>query len=166
MACRHLRHSPVLAEVATAVGFYDQSALNNHFKRCYGITPLQFARAAAAWAGSMRDAAAFAQREDAPLSGAADVRSQSPAKSDSPIRSTTHQAMHLYRHDNPEALTLETDVADARPGKVALAQSPFYPGGGGQLADRGAIRWSGGEAKVTGFDLFRRQGLASARLAG
>jgi AraC-like DNA-binding protein len=48
MACRHLRHSPVLAEVATAVGFYDQSALNKHFKRCYGITPLQFAKAAAA----------------------------------------------------------------------------------------------------------------------
>ena len=48
MACRHLRHSPVLAEVAAAVGFYDQSALNKHFKRCYGITPLQFARAAAA----------------------------------------------------------------------------------------------------------------------
>jgi AraC-like DNA-binding protein len=48
MACRQLRHSPVLAEVATAVGFYDQSALNKHFKRCYGITPLQFARAAAA----------------------------------------------------------------------------------------------------------------------
>ena len=44
MACRHLRHSPVLAEVATAVGFYDQSALNKHFKRCYGITPLQFAK--------------------------------------------------------------------------------------------------------------------------
>ena len=48
MACRHLRHSPVLAEVATAVGFYDQSALNKHFKRCYGITPLQFAKAASA----------------------------------------------------------------------------------------------------------------------
>jgi AraC-like DNA-binding protein len=48
MACRHLRHAPVLADVATAVGFYDQSALNNHFKRCYGITPRQFARAAAA----------------------------------------------------------------------------------------------------------------------
>jgi AraC-like DNA-binding protein len=47
VACRHLRHSPVLAEVATAVGFYDQSALNKHFKRCYGITPLQFAKAAA-----------------------------------------------------------------------------------------------------------------------
>jgi AraC-like DNA-binding protein len=48
MACRQLRHSPVLAQVATAVGFYDQSALNKHFKRCYGITPLQFAKAAAA----------------------------------------------------------------------------------------------------------------------
>ncbi len=49
MACRQLRSSPALADVATAVGFYDQSALNKHFKRCYGITPLQFARAA--WLG-------------------------------------------------------------------------------------------------------------------
>ena len=47
-ACRHLRRAAAPAEVATAVGFYDQSALNKHFKRCYGITPLQFARAAAA----------------------------------------------------------------------------------------------------------------------
>ncbi len=47
MACRHLRHSRAIAEVATDVGFYDQSALTRHFKRCYGITPLQFARAAA-----------------------------------------------------------------------------------------------------------------------
>jgi len=48
MACRRLRHAPALADVAPAVGFYDQSALNKHFKRCYGITPRQFARAAAA----------------------------------------------------------------------------------------------------------------------
>ena len=48
MACRQLRCSDALAEVASNVGFYDQSALNRHFKRCYGITPLQFARAAAA----------------------------------------------------------------------------------------------------------------------
>jgi misacylated tRNA(Ala) deacylase len=61
--------------------------------------------------------------------------------------------MHLYCHDHPETLTLETDVADARPGKIALADTPFYPGGGGQLADRGVIRWSGGEAKVTGFEV-------------
>lgn len=47
-ACRHLRHSTNPAEVAAAVGFYDQSALNKHFKRCYGITPLQFAQAALA----------------------------------------------------------------------------------------------------------------------
>ena len=61
--------------------------------------------------------------------------------------------MHLYCHDHPETLTLETDIADARPGKVALAQTPFYPGGGGQLADRGVLRWNGGEAKVTGFEV-------------
>lgn len=51
-ACRQLRRSRILAEVAPAVGFYDQSALNKHFKRCYGITPLQFARAAASGLGA------------------------------------------------------------------------------------------------------------------
>jgi misacylated tRNA(Ala) deacylase len=60
--------------------------------------------------------------------------------------------MHLFCHEHPETLTLETAVASALPGKVALAQTPFYPGGGGQLADRGVLRWSGGEARVTGFD--------------
>jgi misacylated tRNA(Ala) deacylase len=61
--------------------------------------------------------------------------------------------MNLYCHDHPETLILETEVADARPGKIALAETPFYPGGGGQLADRGIIRWSGGEARVTGFEV-------------
>ncbi|MBI3199751.1 MAG: alanyl-tRNA editing protein [Rhodospirillales bacterium] len=60
--------------------------------------------------------------------------------------------MHLFCHDNPETLAVETTVVDARPGKVVLAQSPFYPGGGGQLADRGVIKWSGGEPRVTGFE--------------
>ncbi|MBL6652358.1 MAG: alanyl-tRNA editing protein [Reyranella sp.] len=60
--------------------------------------------------------------------------------------------MHLFCHDNPETLSVQTDVADARPGKVVLAQTPFYPGGGGQLADRGVIRWQGGDAKVVGFE--------------
>jgi misacylated tRNA(Ala) deacylase len=61
--------------------------------------------------------------------------------------------MRLYCHDHPETLTLETDVAEPRPGKIALAETPFYPGGGGQLADRGVIRWTGGEARVTGFEI-------------
>jgi AraC-like DNA-binding protein len=45
-ACRQLRRGAPIAEIAVAVGFYDQSALTNHFKRCFGITPLQFAAAA------------------------------------------------------------------------------------------------------------------------
>src|SRR5258707_2031156 len=60
--------------------------------------------------------------------------------------------MHLFCHDHPDTLMVQTEVGDTRPGKVALAQSPFYPGGGGQLADRGVIRWQGGEAKVVGFE--------------
>lgn len=60
--------------------------------------------------------------------------------------------MHLFCHDNPETLSVQTDVADARPGKVVLTQTPFYPGGGGQLADRGVIRWQGGVAKVIGLE--------------
>ncbi|HKF72800.1 MAG TPA: alanyl-tRNA editing protein [Stellaceae bacterium] len=58
-----------------------------------------------------------------------------------------------FCHDQPETLTLETQVLDARPGKAVLAQSPFYPGGGGQPPDRGVLRWQGGEAAVTGFEL-------------
>ncbi len=61
--------------------------------------------------------------------------------------------MHLYCHEHPETLIVQTQVADARAGKIALAETPFYPGGGGQLADAGVIRWSGGEARVTGFEI-------------
>lgn len=59
---------------------------------------------------------------------------------------------HYYCHDHPETLTLETQVLDARPGKVVLAESPFYPGGGGQPPDRGLLRLQSGEAAVTGFE--------------
>lgn len=34
-----------LSEAAVAVGFYDQSALNRHFKRIFGVTPGQYAHA-------------------------------------------------------------------------------------------------------------------------
>jgi AraC-like DNA-binding protein len=44
-ACHHLRRASTIAEDASAAGFYDQSALTRHFKRCYGITPMQYVRA-------------------------------------------------------------------------------------------------------------------------
>jgi AraC-like DNA-binding protein len=47
-ACRLLKRGVTLAESALAAGFCDQSALTRHFKRCYGITPRQFATAARA----------------------------------------------------------------------------------------------------------------------
>jgi AraC-like DNA-binding protein len=50
-ACHFLSRGMPIAQTAAATGFYDQSALTRHFKRCYGITPLQFARAAAAIRG-------------------------------------------------------------------------------------------------------------------
>ncbi|WP_158516159.1 helix-turn-helix domain-containing protein [Bosea vaviloviae] len=46
MACRRLAQGAGIADVAVDCGFYDQSALTRHFKRCYGMTPLQFATAA------------------------------------------------------------------------------------------------------------------------
>jgi len=60
--------------------------------------------------------------------------------------------MHLLCHEQPDTLVVQTEIADCRPGKVVLVQSPFYPGGGGQLADRGVVRWNAGEAKVVGFE--------------
>jgi misacylated tRNA(Ala) deacylase len=57
-----------------------------------------------------------------------------------------------FCHEHPEVLTQETRVIDARPGAVVLEQSPFHPGGGGQLTDRGVLRWSGGEARVTAIE--------------
>jgi AraC-like DNA-binding protein len=44
-ACHHLRRSRPIADAAIAAGFYDQSALTRHFKRAYGMTPLQYVRA-------------------------------------------------------------------------------------------------------------------------
>jgi AraC-like DNA-binding protein len=44
-ACHHLRRGMPIADAAVAAGFYDQSALTRHFKRAYGITPLQYVRA-------------------------------------------------------------------------------------------------------------------------
>lgn len=44
-ACRLLKRGEKIAEVALEAGFYDQSALINHFKRAYGMTPSQYVAA-------------------------------------------------------------------------------------------------------------------------
>jgi Transcriptional regulator LmrA/YxaF-like, C-terminal domain len=53
-----------------------------------------------------------------------------------------------FCHEHPEVLAVVTRVVDARPGAVVLGDTPFHPGGGGQLADQGVLRWSGGEVRV------------------
>jgi AraC-like DNA-binding protein len=47
-AMEHLAAGRPIAETALRVGFCDQSALQRHFKRVHGFTPLQYAQARAA----------------------------------------------------------------------------------------------------------------------
>jgi misacylated tRNA(Ala) deacylase len=58
-----------------------------------------------------------------------------------------------YCLNNPDTLTLSTVVTASMPGRLLLRESPFYPGGGGQLADRGLLRWADGESAVIGFNV-------------
>lgn len=55
--------------------------------------------------------------------------------------------------DYPETYSHETQVLESRPGRVLLAETPFYPGGGGQLPDRGTIECTGGQFVVSGFEV-------------
>src|SRR3989440_5168112 len=57
-----------------------------------------------------------------------------------------------FCHEHPDVLTLARRVIAARPGAVVFEASPFRPGGGGQLTDRGVLRWHGGEARVTAIE--------------
>jgi len=56
-----------------------------------------------------------------------------------------------------ERLSIQTSVSalEREDGRVLakLEESPFYPEGGGQVADSGLLRWEGGEAKVA--DVYR-----------
>ena len=56
-------------------------------------------------------------------------------------------------HDQPDLLEFEAAVLDSRPGMVLLSRSAFYPGGGGQPADRGILRWTGGEVRVVRLEV-------------
>ena len=60
--------------------------------------------------------------------------------------------MRYFCHDHPDTLELATEILAARPGRVRLAQSPLYPGGGGQLADRGRLKWAGGDCAILGTE--------------
>lgn len=46
VAIAAIKKGAPLAEAAVSAGFYDQAALSKHFKRSYGITPLQWVLAA------------------------------------------------------------------------------------------------------------------------
>jgi misacylated tRNA(Ala) deacylase len=58
---------------------------------------------------------------------------------------------HLFCHEQPDTLSLDTNVLDARPGRVLLERSPFYPGGGGQPPDRGTLQLNGFEPGIEGM---------------
>jgi misacylated tRNA(Ala) deacylase len=62
-----------------------------------------------------------------------------------------------FYQEHPDVLTVETSVLNAAPGRVVLATSPYFPGGGGQLADKGIIRWKDGEAAIAGFETLEGQ---------
>lgn len=51
-------------------------------------------------------------------------------------------------HDRPDVTEFETSVVAAEPGLVLLRESLFYPGGGGQLPDRGRLLTESGEYAV------------------
>ncbi|MGH7715991.1 MAG: alanyl-tRNA editing protein, partial [Vulcanimicrobiaceae bacterium] len=57
----------------------------------------------------------------------------------------------IYRcHVDPDKYEFESDVLKTDGGKIVLAESWLHPGGGGQPADRAAIRGAFGTANITG----------------
>ena len=55
--------------------------------------------------------------------------------------------------DPPAPVELEAPIVGERPGAILLHQSPVFQGGGGQLADRARIAWSGGEIEVLSAEI-------------
>jgi len=59
---------------------------------------------------------------------------------------------HYLCHEHPEVLSCETRIVASRPGAVLLKESYFYPGGGGQLTDRGTISTQAGSFDVASIE--------------
>jgi misacylated tRNA(Ala) deacylase len=55
-------------------------------------------------------------------------------------------------HDHPDVLAFTAKVLRARPGAMLLSQSYFYPGGGGQLPDRGSFGYAGSTHTISGIE--------------
>jgi misacylated tRNA(Ala) deacylase len=60
--------------------------------------------------------------------------------------------MQLLCQADPDLLAIEADVIDARPGAILLAQTPMFPGGGGQLPDIASLHWSHGEVAISALE--------------
>lgn len=59
--------------------------------------------------------------------------------------------MRLFCQDHADTYELNAKVIDARPGAVLVDRHPFFPGGGGQLADRGTLQNGRGEWQIAGI---------------
>lgn len=57
--------------------------------------------------------------------------------------------MRPFYQDHPDVYTLTTPIIDVRPGGILVERSPFFPGGGGQIADRGVVVTGAGEFAIT-----------------
>jgi misacylated tRNA(Ala) deacylase len=70
---------------------------------------------------------------------------EAPAAPPPGLAETELFATDAYRRDF-DATVLEVDREQ---GRIALARTAFYPGGGGQPHDLGSLRWAAGTAPVT-----------------
>jgi alanyl-tRNA synthetase len=97
---------------------------------------------------------------------------------DDGVATDRHEIVQLFAREAPptrfvgyEQLRAETSIAAATalaeaPGEalIKLEDSPFYAEGGGQVADRGELRWNGSSAGV--LDVYRLGDDQALRIAG
>lgn len=64
--------------------------------------------------------------------------------------------MHALFHQDAYLKSFDTTALDVQEDRVVLAETAFYPTGGGQPHDTGVLRWEGGECQVV--EVRRRDG--------